>query len=61
MLRGWSSKKKDGPLNKWAPSEAAILAAINFAIATSRLEDHSDEDDEEVEDERSVTKEEKDI
>lgn len=43
MLEGWSSKRKDGPLDKWAPSKAAISAAINFAIATGRLEDRSND------------------
>ena len=60
MLGGWPSERKEGPLDKWAPSKAAISAAINFAIATGRLEDRSNEDDEETEDERSVAEEEED-
>ncbi len=34
MLAGWSNERKDGPLDKWAPSKVAISATINFAIAT---------------------------
>ena len=60
MLGGWSSERKDGPLDKWAPSKAAVSATIKFAIATSRLEDRSNEYEEEAEDESSMVEEEED-
>ena len=60
MLGGWSNERKDGPLDKWAPSKVAISATINFAIATGRLEDCSNEYDEETEDERCTSEEEED-
>ena len=41
--------RKDGPLDKWAPSKAVVTAAFNFAIATGRLEDRRNEDEEETE------------
>ena len=37
---------KDGPLDKWSPATSMISATIKFAIATGRLEDQSDENDE---------------
>ena len=60
MLGGWSNERKDGPLDKWRPSKAAISATFNFAIATGRLEDGSHEYDKETEDERSMPEEEED-
>ena len=60
MLGGWSNERKDGPLDKCAPSKVAISATINFAIATGWLEDCSNEYDEETEDERCTSEEEED-
>lgn len=60
MLGGWSNKRKDGPLDKWTPSKAAISTTINFTIATGRLEDCSHDDNEETEDERGTSEEEED-
>ena len=60
MLGSWSNERKDGPLNKWTPSKAAISATINFTIATGRLEDSRHEDNEETEDERGTSEEEED-
>lgn len=61
MLEGWSNERKDGPLDKWAPSKAAISATINFPIATGRLEVRSNEYDEETEDESNRGEGEEDI
>lgn len=53
-LGGWSNKKKDGQLDLWTPQTTMLSATINFAIATGRLEDRSNEcsekDEEEEED-----------
>ena len=46
-LGGWSNERKDGPLDKRTPHTAMVSATINFAIATGRLEDRSDEQSEE--------------
>lgn len=43
-----SNERKDGQLNKWSPATAMISATIKFAIATGRLEDRSDESDEDI-------------
>ena len=45
-LGGWSNERKDVPLDKWSPATSMISATIKFAIATGRLEDRSDENDE---------------
>lgn len=50
-LGGWSNERKDGPLDKWFPATNMILATIKFAIATGRLEDRSNENDEDTEEE----------
>lgn len=60
ILGGWSNERKDGPLDKWVPSKAAISAIINFAIATGPLEVRSNEYDEETEDENNRGEEEED-
>lgn len=46
-LGGWSNDRKDGPVDRWTPQTAMVLATINFAIATGRLEDRSNERGEE--------------
>ena len=46
-LGGWSSERKDGPLDNWTPSTAMVAATVNFVIATGRLEDQRDEENEE--------------
>ena len=50
-LGGWSSERKDGPLDRWTSHTAMVSATINFAIATGRLEDRSIERGEEEESE----------
>ena len=42
-LGGWSNERKDGHLYNWTPQTAMVSATINFAIATGRLEDRSNE------------------
>lgn len=39
MLGGWSGVKKDGEVVKWKPANEMVIATINFAIATGRIED----------------------
>ena len=39
MLGGWSGEKKDGEVVKCKPANEMVIATINFAIATGRLED----------------------
>lgn len=46
-LGGWSNERKDGPLDKWSPQTAMVSATINFALVTCRLEDRSDENNNE--------------
>ncbi len=50
-LGGWSNERKDGPRDKWSPATNMISATIKFAIATGRLEDRSDKNDEDTEEE----------
>lgn len=42
-LGGWSSKRKDGTLQGWKPSQEMVSATIKFAIATHRLSDKKEE------------------
>lgn len=58
VLGGWAYEGKNGLLDKWVPSKALVSATINFAIATGRLEDSSDEYGEEAEDESDRDEEE---
>ena len=58
VLGRWANERKDGLLDKWVPSKAVVLATINFAIATGRLEDRRDEYGEEAEDESDRDEEE---
>ena len=58
VLGGWSNERKDGPLDKWSPASTMISATIKFVIATGRLEDRSDESDEETGEEDSEVDEE---
>ncbi len=39
FVGGWSGRNKDDDLEKWTPAKDMVTAAINFAIATRRLED----------------------
>ena len=60
-LGGWSNERKDGHLDKWTPQTAMVSATINFAIATGRLEDRSNEcSEEESEEEEDSAVEEAD-
>ena len=35
---GWSGELEDGDVAKWKPASEMVMATINFAIATGRLE-----------------------
>ena len=47
-LGGWSNERKEGPLDQWSPGTTMVSATIKFAVATGRLEDRSDETDQET-------------
>ena len=47
-LGGWSNEGKDGLLDKWYPGTTMVSVTIKFAIATGRLEDRSNESDQET-------------
>ncbi len=57
-LGEWSNERKDGPLDRWSPTTTMVAATIKFAIATGRLEDRSDEVDEDTEKEDGCADEE---
>lgn len=46
ILGGWSGLHKDEDFKKkWHPAKEMIIATINFAIATGRLEDRKSRED----------------
>lgn len=57
MHWGWFNERKDGPLDRWSPTTAMIATTIKFAIATGRLEDRSDEGEEDTEEDGSADEE----
>lgn len=46
VLGAWSGEQKDRALAKWRSTNEMATATINFAIATSRLEDWKEESEE---------------